>query len=77
MVFVHNIAAGGNGELFGKALVSQGLDMPKTAVVVQQLGDEDLPPGTVPFTRCPWCPSQEMCLRLQEGPDSHVCHEIQ
>lgn len=25
--------------------------MPKAALVVQQLGDEDVSPGTIPFTR--------------------------
>lgn len=49
-MFVQNVAANGRGEWFGKAAVSQGHHMPKTAVVVQQGGDEELPPGTIPFT---------------------------
>lgn len=36
--------------MLGSELVGEGQHMPRAALVVQHLGDDELPPGTIPFT---------------------------
>lgn len=71
------LMGGGNGlerQQLAKATTCQRLQWWCSRVVMRSC---PLAPSHSPVPRFPWCPAQEMCLRLQEGPDSHVCHETQ